>query len=60
MRASWLGTLVGLLLLGALLWIGVRLVSGASLEQVLAAVSAFVVLTGIYVAVVGFDRRGPG
>lgn len=59
MRASWLGILVGLLLLGALLWIGVVLVSGASLPQVLTAVSAFVVITGVYVAVVGFDRRGP-
>lgn len=60
MRASWLGRLAGILLLADLIWIAVLLVSGGQLSEVLTAVSAFVIITGFYVAVVGFDRHGPG
>lgn len=58
MRASWLGRIVGILIMASVLWLGVLMVTGGSLEQVITAISAFVLLIAVYVAVVGFDRRG--
>lgn len=58
MRTSWLGRLVGVVLLADLVWLVLLIVGGGSLQEVLTAVSAFVIIVGVYVAVVGFDRSG--
>lgn len=60
MRSTWLGRLLGLAILGVLLWILYLLVSGEDLAQLITAISTFVLLLGGYALVLRMrDRSGP-
>lgn len=60
MRSSWLGRLLGLAILGVLLWILYLLVSAEDLAQLITAISTFVLLLGAYALVLRMrDRGGP-
>lgn len=60
MRSTWLGRLLGLAILGILLWILYLLFSGGDFAQLITAISTFVLLVGVYALVLrGRDRGGP-
>lgn len=60
MRSSWLGRLVGVAVLGVLVWILYLLFSAGSFAQLITAISVFVLLIGAYFLVEGLrDRPGP-
>lgn len=60
MRSTWLGRLLGLAILGGLLWILYLLVSGGDFARLITAISTFVLLIGAYALVLRVrDRGGP-
>lgn len=60
MRSTWLGRLLGLAILGVLLWILYLLLSGGDFAQLITAISTFVLLIGAYALVLRMrDRSGP-
>ncbi len=58
MRSTWLGRLLGLGILGVLLWVLYLLFSGGDFAQLITAISTFVLLLGAYALVLGTRDSG--